>query len=70
MKKVFLVIYLIGRFSLLSKPSFSAIFSGTGIIPKYSFVAMQVDKISGIGKDGEILTSAAISTILSGLYVS
>ena len=31
---------------------------------------MKVDKISGIGNDGEIPTSAASSTILSGLYVS
>ena len=70
MKKVSLAIYFIGRFLSSFKTKFFSNFFGSGMIPKYSFVATQFDKISGIGKDGEIPTSAASFTILSDLYVS
>ena len=70
MKKVSLGIYFIGRFLSSFKTKFFSNFSGTGIIPKDSFVAMQVDKFSQMEENGEIPTSAASSTILSDLYVS
>ena len=70
MKKVSLAIYFIGRFLSYFKTKFFSNFSGTGIIPKDSFVAMQVDKFSGIEKNGEIPTLAASSTILLDLYLS
>ena len=50
MKKVSLAIYFIGRFLSSFKTKFFSNFSGTGIIPKDSFVAMQVDIFSGIEK--------------------
>ena len=70
MKKVSLVVYFIGRFLSSFKTKFFSNFFWKWNNSKYSFVAMKVDKISGIGKYGEIPTSAASSTILSDLYVS
>ena len=69
MKKVSLVVYAIGRF-LSFKTKFFSNFFWKWNNSNYSFVAMKVDKISGIGKGGEIPTSAASSTNLSDLYVS
>ena len=71
MKKVSLVVYfIVGRFLSSFKTKFFSNFVWKWNNSKYSFVAMKVDKISGIGKDGEIPTSAASSTNLSDLYVS
>ena len=70
MKKVSLVVYFKGRFLSSFIIKFFSNFFWKWNNSKYSFVAMNVDKISGIGKDGEIPTSAASSTILSDLYVS